>query len=100
MVFSNIVSSPLGNLSLQHALELANIYLENIPKVQHPDIALVLCHDTEVALSQAKKAAKRIEDQAMRRQIAIAYIGLGRELENRGHSGEAQASYKKAEKWG
>ncbi|KAF9350833.1 hypothetical protein BGX34_000963, partial [Mortierella sp. NVP85] len=100
MVFSNIVSSPLGSLSLQHALDLANIYLGNISKAQHPDIALVLCHDTEVALSQAKKAAKRIEDPAVRREIAVAYIGLGRGLNSHGHSYEAQASYKKAEKWG
>jgi len=100
MVFNNIVSSPLGNLSLQHALDLANIYLENASKAQHSDIALVLCHDAEVALSQAKKSAKRIKDQSMLHGIATAYIGLGRELDNRGRSSEAQESYKKAEKWG
>ncbi|KAF9345083.1 hypothetical protein BGX34_005045, partial [Mortierella sp. NVP85] len=100
MVFNRIVSSPLESLSLQHALDLANIYLENASKAPHPDIALVLCHDTEVALSQAKKAAKRTEDTTVRQGIAIAYIGLGRELDSHGHSNEAQASYKKAEKWG
>ncbi|KAK3807653.1 MAG: quinon protein alcohol dehydrogenase-like superfamily [Benniella sp.] len=100
MVFNNIVSSPLGNLSLQHALDLTNIYLENASKAQHSDIALVLCHDAEVALSQAKKSAKRIKDQAMLHGIATAYIGLGRELDNRGRTSEAQESYKKAEKWG
>jgi hypothetical protein len=100
MVFNRIVSSPLESLSLQHALDLANIYLENASKAPHPDIALVLCHDTELALSQAKKAAKRTEDSTVRQGIAIAYIGLGRELDSHGHSNEAQTSYKKAEKWG
>jgi hypothetical protein len=100
MVFHSIVSSPRGNLSLPHVLDLANIYLENASKAQHPDIALVLCHDTELALSQARKAAKRIKDQTLLQGIATAYMELGRELENRGHSNEAQESYKKAEKWG
>jgi hypothetical protein len=100
MVFNRIVSSPLEILSLQHALDLAKIYLENASKAQHSDVALVLCHDTELALSQAKSAAKCIEDQSVRKDIARAYIGLGRELDNRGHTNEAQKSYKKAEKWG
>ncbi|KAF9349625.1 hypothetical protein BGX34_001685 [Mortierella sp. NVP85] len=100
MVFNRIVSSPLEILSLQHALDLAKIYLENASKAQHSDIALVLCHDTELALSQAKSAAKCIEDQSVRKDIAKAYIGLGRELDNRGRTNEAQKSYKKAEKWG
>ncbi|KAF9362623.1 hypothetical protein BGX34_005809, partial [Mortierella sp. NVP85] len=100
MVFHSIVSSPRGNLSLQHVLDLANIYLENASKAQHSDIALVLCHDTELALSQARKAAKRIKDQTLLQGIATAYMGLGRELDNRGHNNEAQESYKKAEKWG
>jgi len=100
MVFSNIVSSPLASLSIQHVLDLAKIYLEGASKAQHPDIALVLCHDTDVALFQAKKAAKRIKDQVVLHGLAVAYIGLGKELENRGRKSEAQTSYKKAEKWG
>ncbi|KAF9363411.1 hypothetical protein BGX34_004194 [Mortierella sp. NVP85] len=100
MVFSNIVSSPLGSLSLQHALDLVHIYLENASQASQSDIALVLCHDAEVALTQAKKAAKRNKDQAVLHGIAVAYIGLGKELDNRGRSCEAQESYKKAEKWG
>jgi len=100
MVFNGILSSPRGNLSLQHVLDLANIYLEGASKAQHPDIALVLCHDAEVALFQAKKAAKRIKDQIVLHGIATAYMELGRELDNRGHSSEAQESYKKAEKGG
>jgi hypothetical protein len=100
MVFHSIVSSPLGSLSLQHALDLANVYLESASKAHHPDIALVLCHDTEVALSQAKKAAKRSKDQVVLHGIATAYMELGRELDNRGRGGEAKEWYKKAEKGG
>jgi hypothetical protein len=100
MVFNSILSSSRGNLTLQHALDLANIYLETASKAPHPDIALVLCHDTEVTLSQAKKAAKRIKDQDALRGIATAYIGLGKELDSRGYSSEAEENYKKAEKWG
>jgi hypothetical protein len=81
-------------------LELANIYLEHAGTVQDTDIALVLCHDTEAALSQAKKGAKHADDQTMRREIASGYIGIGRVLEMRGRRSEAQAIYKKAEKLG
>jgi len=100
MVFHSIVSSHLGHLSLQHVLDLANIYLESASKAHHPDIAFVLCHDTEVALSQAKKAAKRTKDQDALLGIATAYMELGRELDYRGRGSEAQESYKKAEKGG
>ncbi|KAF9343108.1 hypothetical protein BGX34_007216, partial [Mortierella sp. NVP85] len=53
-----------------------------------------------VALIQAKKAAKRNKDQDVLYGIATAYMELGRELDNRGRSNEAQESYKKAEKGG
>jgi hypothetical protein len=100
MVFGHIVSSPRGNLSLQQSLELANVYLGNADKAQDPDIALVLCHDTEVSLFQAKKASKNAQDEVMRHGIATTYIGLGKVLDSRGHHSEAQAIYKKAEKLG
>jgi len=99
-MFGHVVPNPRGNLSLQQSLDLANIYLDYAGKVQDPDIALVLCHDTEVSLFQAKRAAKHGHDQAVRQGIATAYIGLGRVLEIRGHRGEAQSLYKKAEKLG
>ena len=100
MTFGHVVSSPRGNLSLQQSLELANIYLEYAGKAKDQDIALVLCHDTEVSLSQAKRGAKNAENQTMREGIATAYIGLGRVLYGRGHVIEAKAIYKKAEKLG
>ncbi|KAK3809355.1 MAG: WD40-repeat-containing domain protein [Benniella sp.] len=95
-----IVSSPRGAFSPQQALKLANVYLENastcIPDDR--DIALVLCHDTEMSLSQAKKSIRRPEDQYMNMEIATAYMDLGNLLESQGHLNEAKASYKKAEK--
>jgi len=100
MVFGSIVSSPRGSLSPEQVLELANVYLENAFKANDPDITLVLCHDTEVSLSQAKKAAKHVGNQTVIGRIAAAYVGLGKLLATRGHVSGAQASFKKAEKLG
>jgi len=100
MVFGGIVKSPRGDLSTQQALELAKIYLENACKTRDPDIALVLCHDTEVSLSDAKRATKHAEDLNVRKRIGTVYINLGKLLYSRGHHGEAQTSFKKAEKLG
>jgi hypothetical protein len=100
MVFGGIVSSPLAYLSAEQALELANVYLENANSASDANISLVLCHDTEVSLSQARKAIKHTENQSLVDGIAAAYIDLGTLLERRGHGTGAQASYKKAEKLG
>ncbi|KAF9347553.1 hypothetical protein BGX34_003025, partial [Mortierella sp. NVP85] len=100
MGFGGIVSSPRAYLSAHQALKLANVYLENANIADDSDILLVLCHDTEVSLSQAKKAIKHAENQPLVCEIATVYIGLGKLLERRGHEAEAQASYKKAEKLG
>ncbi|KAI8348169.1 hypothetical protein B0O80DRAFT_429867 [Mortierella sp. GBAus27b] len=78
------------------ALDLANVYLENAGKATDSEIALVLCHDTEVSLSQAKKNA----DQSVIDGIAETYGGLGKQLEELRRDNEAQAIYKKAEKLG
>ncbi|KAI8357920.1 hypothetical protein B0O80DRAFT_485075 [Mortierella sp. GBAus27b] len=99
MVFGNRLSGR-SNMSFSQFLELANIYLDNAGRVHDPDIALTLCHDTETALSQAKKATKHTDDQADRRGLGVAYIGLGKALQFRGHQKEAQESFKKAEKLG
>jgi hypothetical protein len=95
MVFGGVISAPRPLLPSQ-ALDLANIYLENAGKVADSEIALVLCHDTEASLSQAKKTA----DQSVIDGIAATYSGLGKQLEELGRDGEAQAIYKKAEKLG
>ncbi|KAF9346257.1 hypothetical protein BGX34_004073, partial [Mortierella sp. NVP85] len=89
-----------GSLPPQKILELANIYLENAFNATDLDIALVLCHDTQVSLSQAKKSVQRDKDQLVTEGIAIAYIGLGKLLEKHGHVDEAEISFKKAEKHG
>lgn len=100
MVFGSIVSSPRSSLSPKQTLELANAYLEKASTVNDPDVALVLCHDTEISLSQARKALKSTKDQIAVDRIAMAYIDLGKLLQRRGHPGGAQASFKKAEKLG
>jgi len=100
MLFGGIISSPRDILSPMQALELANVYLQNASKAKDPYISLVLCHDTEISLSQARRGSKRIDVQVVREGIAIAYDNLGRLLESRGRRDEAQACYKKAEKLG
>jgi hypothetical protein len=96
----SIISSPRASLTLQQALDLANVYLENARKAVDPDIALVLCHDTEVSLSQVKRAAKHTNDANTREKIATIHIELGRVLDTQERSNEAQAFYKKSLKWG
>lgn len=107
MVFGIVTPSHLSALSLQQALELSNIYLENAYKTTDRNIALVLCHEAEVALSQAKSASKKypshpddIGHQTLREGVATAYIDLGKLMERQGYQGEAQSICKKAEKWG
>ncbi|KAF9349134.1 hypothetical protein BGX34_002018, partial [Mortierella sp. NVP85] len=101
MVFgSSVISSPRGNLSLQQALELTNIYLEHAGKVHDVGIVLVLCHDTEASLLQAGKTLKHALDKKMRLEVANGYIKLGRVLAIRGYLSEAGEFYKKAEKLG
>ncbi|KAF9348198.1 hypothetical protein BGX34_002626, partial [Mortierella sp. NVP85] len=100
MVFGSIVTSPRSSLSPRQTLDLAKAYLEVAYHATDPDVALVLCHDTEISLHQAKKAVKRAEDQNVIKDIAVTYIDLGNLLEKRGHANEAKVSYKKAGKLG
>jgi len=99
MVFGTIVSSPRSALSQQKILHLSKVYLENARKETDSEIILVLCHDTEVSLSQLKKAAKHTEDLILREGIATVYVDLGKVLDSHDHRVEAQAFYKKSEKW-
>ncbi|KAF9355436.1 hypothetical protein BGX34_010485, partial [Mortierella sp. NVP85] len=107
MLSRSIVPTPKDGLSLRQALALSQVYLENAYRTTDHDIALVLCHDTEFALTQAKNANKRHplppgdpEYKNLRDGIASAYIDLGKLLEKQGFSAVAQAICKKAEKWG
>ncbi|KAG0208502.1 hypothetical protein BGX31_002316, partial [Mortierella sp. GBA43] len=106
MVFRNIVPSHLSSLSLQQALELTNVYLENAYRIKDHDVALVLCHEAEAALSQAKNADKKYPGHPndsgyhlLREGVATAYIDLGKYLHGRGYPREGTAICKKAEKW-
>lgn len=100
MVSGNIVLSPRASLTPQQSLRLANVYLEKASGEEDPDIALVLCHDTEVSLSQARKGIKYNGGNTVIDGIATAYIDLGKLLESRGHVNGAQISYQKAARLG
>lgn len=108
MLFRSIVPLPRGTLSPHQVVQLTNVYLENAHKSNDHDVALVLCHNAEAVLSQAKGTTRKsfasaspdTEDQTMHEIIATAYFNLGKLLENQGHGDEAKAFYKKSEKWG
>jgi len=100
MLFGGIISSSRDVLSPTQALELANIYLDNARKTNDAHIALVLCQDTEVSLSQAVRGSKRLKLPALREGIATAYVQLGWLLKGQRLHDEAEAFYKKAEKLG
>jgi hypothetical protein len=94
------VSSPVRSLSPQLALDLANVYLEGAYNARHPSIALVLCHETEVSLNHAKRAARNAKNQKVIQGIATAYIDLGRLLEMHKHGNESQIMFKRGQKLG
>ncbi|KAF9999426.1 hypothetical protein BGZ65_005211, partial [Modicella reniformis] len=107
MVFRNTVPLHLSILSLKQSLEIINVYLENAYKTKDKDVALALCHDAEGALSQAKNATKKhpihpndVEGKVLSESVAAAYIDLGKLLDGHGYRVEAQAIFKKTEKWG
>ncbi|KAG0234983.1 hypothetical protein BGX31_004386 [Mortierella sp. GBA43] len=103
MLLRSIVPSPKGALSLQEILQLTDIYLENAIRANDNNVVLVLCHNAEVALSQAKnpfkKSSSNSEDRDSR-LVAAAYFDLGKLLEGQGHQEGAQALYKRCKKWG
>ncbi|GLR01615.1 hypothetical protein GCM10007934_14270 [Mycoavidus cysteinexigens] len=105
-MLDSIFSSSRSALSPQETLDLAHSYLEAARKEKNLKIALVLCDDTEASLSQMKKAVRKaqapqtIADQTLRDKIAEIYFEHGKVLDDLGHKEKAQASYKKAEKWG
>jgi hypothetical protein len=99
MVFTPFITSPRSSLSLRQTVDLAKEYLKVATNINDPDIALVLCHDTEVSLHQARKTVKRA-DQFMINEIGATYVDLGNFLERQGRGNEAKVSYRKAEKLG
>jgi hypothetical protein len=99
--FGNVAhASPLGSLSPEQALELANIYLDNGSKAIDPSIALVLCHDTDMTLYQAKRHIKPSKNPKLAKRIATTYISLGHMLTDLGQGKRAQASIRRAKKLG
>lgn len=100
MARGSIISSRRRNLSMGKAIDLANVYMGNAEKSTDSDIRLVLCYDVEFSLSQLKKAAKLPEDKAMNERVADVYRRLGNLMGSNNHGNEAQAFYKKSEKWG
>ncbi|KAI8346997.1 hypothetical protein B0O80DRAFT_219476, partial [Mortierella sp. GBAus27b] len=100
MVFGSYITSPKSILTPVQALRLAKVYLECATNEQDMDVTLVLCHDTEVSLSQAKRSAKGSDHQTLRPEIGKIYADLGHLLHNRGRPSEAKASYSRAEKLG
>ncbi|KAF9363088.1 hypothetical protein BGX34_004881, partial [Mortierella sp. NVP85] len=99
--FGNVPhASPIGSLSPEQALELANIYLENSSKTVDPSIALVLCHDTDMTLYQAKRHIKPSKNPKLAKRIATTYISLGHMLTDLNQAKGAQASFRRAKKLG
>ncbi|KAI8602910.1 hypothetical protein EDD21DRAFT_352310 [Dissophora ornata] len=103
-MFRNVFSS---SLSVQQALELANLHLENAHNTKDPELVLTCCNYAETTLSRMKTVAKktvisssRADHQALRSDVAAAFFEHGKLLDSLGNHTKAQASYKKAEKWG
>ncbi|KAI8595916.1 hypothetical protein EDD21DRAFT_408766 [Dissophora ornata] len=107
-MFKSVFSSSRDLLSPHTALEVASIHLENARQAKNPELALTLCNEAEAALSRIKRAAKKalisppfsVEDQTLRVGIATAYFEHGKLVESLGYRTKAQASHKKAQKWG
>jgi hypothetical protein len=99
--FGNIAhASPLGTLSPEQALELASIYMDNSSKAKDPGVVLVLCHDTDVALFQAKRHIKPDKNPILAKKIAKAYVDLGHLLMDHRQAKGAQASFRRARRLG
>lgn len=89
---------PHQNLELAKTyLELAKAYLGRARNTKESDVALLLCHDTKLSLSSAKKATKHSKNRELCKEIASTYTGLGDVWKANGHLNKAQACYKKAQ---
>ncbi len=105
-MLGSVRSSSQNSFSASQVIAITHAYLDSARNASDVQIASFFCDHAEVSLSQAKKAFKAARaadsaaDQALREQIAHAYAERGRILEKSGQHEKAQASYKKAEKWG
>jgi hypothetical protein len=96
-----------GSLSVQQALKLTSLCLENSRRAKNPELALELCDDAAVALSGIKRsqrraliASKKDEEQALSKRVAASYVNLGTLQGSLGRSDKAHANFKKAVQWG
>ncbi len=105
-MLGGIFPSARSALSQQETLNLANFYLESARQAQDPKISLVLCENAKASLSQMKRALRKAQapqsaaDQMLRNKVGQTYFERGQLLERLNHPEKAQASYKKAKKWG
>ncbi|KAF9353765.1 hypothetical protein BGX34_011392 [Mortierella sp. NVP85] len=101
MLHSSIVPLPKGALPSQQALRLSNIYLENAAKVvdnvNDHDIALMLCHNTEVTLAQLTN--KKTGYKTVLVEVVAAYNNLSNLLKRLGYTAESQKLLNKTDKW-
>lgn len=103
MVFS-IPSHPI-DLSLQQALELCEVYLENANRTADTKVAEVLCDAAYDTLSKVKSPntylaqLNDIEHQALFQRVTDAYTNLGVLLGRQGRLKEALVTCKKEEAW-
>lgn len=104
MGFDKKLTSFKGNLSTRQTLQLANFYLENAHKLTENSIVQVLCHDAELAITHASRAArwapKYAKDLDLRKNVAAAYSELANLQAVSGQLEKAQASKKHAEELG
>ncbi|KAF9350073.1 hypothetical protein BGX34_001426 [Mortierella sp. NVP85] len=96
-----------GSLSVQQALKLTSLCLENSRRAKDPELALELCDDAAVALSGIKRlkrraliASKKDEEQALSKRVAASYVNLGTLQGSLGRSDKAHSNFKKAVQWG
>ncbi len=105
-MLGSIFSSSRSALSAEQMLGLANGYLNIARQTQDRHLAAIFFDDAEISLSQAKRAFKKalspetLADQTLRNKIGTTYFERGQVLEQLGQPNRAQASYKKAQKWG
>jgi len=101
MLSSSIVPLPKSALPSQQVLRLSNIYLADAARVvdnnNDHDIALMLCHNAEVTLSQVTN--KKAGYKAVLGEVIAAYNNLSNLLKQLGYTAESQKLLNKTEKW-